>query len=198
MPDYDELQKYGTSPFLADSDSDGINDDIELAKGQDPNCPEGKDCGQFKSINSDNSQVRNDSPLFDENTLNLDQVNEASNNAGSIDSQLLKGNISAQELRALLEKNGAPKEMLSQLDDATLLEIYKESLASTSGAVNINSQGAVVPSNDELDRLKSLSADEIRQLMIESGGSEEQLNQLSDDEIKEIFNQTIDKVTSQQ
>src|SRR5258708_2817826 len=45
LSDYDEVYVYHTSPYLKDSDSDGIDDKTELKRGTDPNCPEGKQCG---------------------------------------------------------------------------------------------------------------------------------------------------------
>lgn len=44
ISDYDELNAYHTSSYLRDSDSDGMPDNIEIAKGTDPNCAEGKTC----------------------------------------------------------------------------------------------------------------------------------------------------------
>jgi hypothetical protein len=44
ISDYDETNVYHTSPYLKDSDSDGVPDNIEIARGTDPNCPEGKKC----------------------------------------------------------------------------------------------------------------------------------------------------------
>lgn len=45
LSDYDEIYVYQTSAYLADSDSDGIPDPVEIARGTNPNCPEGKACG---------------------------------------------------------------------------------------------------------------------------------------------------------
>ncbi len=45
LNDFDELYVYTTSPYLADSDSDGISDKDEIEGGKNPNCPEGKNCG---------------------------------------------------------------------------------------------------------------------------------------------------------
>ncbi|NCS72430.1 MAG: hypothetical protein GW775_04145 [Candidatus Magasanikbacteria bacterium] len=42
--DYDELTFYETSPYLPDTDSDGINDNIEIEQGTDPLCPKGSVC----------------------------------------------------------------------------------------------------------------------------------------------------------
>ncbi len=39
LSDYSELYQYKTSPYLADTDSDGVPDAIEIAQNSDPNCP---------------------------------------------------------------------------------------------------------------------------------------------------------------
>lgn len=44
ISDWAELNVYHTSPYLADTDSDGVPDNIEIARGTDPNCAEGKIC----------------------------------------------------------------------------------------------------------------------------------------------------------
>jgi hypothetical protein len=44
LSDYDEQNRYRTSQYLRDSDSDGEADNIEIAKGTDPNCAAGKTC----------------------------------------------------------------------------------------------------------------------------------------------------------
>lgn len=44
ISDYDEQYVYRTSAYLGDSDSDGLSDAEEVAKGEDPNCPQGKNC----------------------------------------------------------------------------------------------------------------------------------------------------------
>ncbi|HLD60610.1 MAG TPA: hypothetical protein VJA27_00545, partial [Patescibacteria group bacterium] len=45
LNDFDELYVYNTSPYLPDTDSDGIRDKKELEGGTNPLCAEGKDCG---------------------------------------------------------------------------------------------------------------------------------------------------------
>ncbi len=44
LSDFDELYVYTTSPYLADTDSDGIPDKQEIDLGKDPNCVEGQIC----------------------------------------------------------------------------------------------------------------------------------------------------------
>jgi hypothetical protein len=44
LDDYSELYVYKTSPYLADSDSDGSNDKAEVAGGTDPNCAPNQPC----------------------------------------------------------------------------------------------------------------------------------------------------------
>src|SRR3989338_7241688 len=45
LTDQLESQRYGTSAYIADSDSDGTSDGDEVKAGTDPSCPEGKTCG---------------------------------------------------------------------------------------------------------------------------------------------------------
>ncbi len=42
--DYDETNIYNTSPYLADSDSDGFSDGEEIKSGNNPNCPAKQTC----------------------------------------------------------------------------------------------------------------------------------------------------------
>jgi hypothetical protein len=44
LSDWNELNIYHTSPYLSDSDSDGISDSAEIKNNTDPNCPQGKVC----------------------------------------------------------------------------------------------------------------------------------------------------------
>jgi hypothetical protein len=50
LTDYQELNTYHTSPYLPDTDSDGAPDAVEIARGTNPTCPEGKPCTQAMDV----------------------------------------------------------------------------------------------------------------------------------------------------
>lgn len=122
--DVDELNRYGTSPYLADSDSDGIADNIEITKGTDPNCPEGKRCG---AVASGSSPTTKEQPKTLSDILEKEGVtaNDATApNDGTVAGE--RSTTSVAELRASLLASGVPKAQLDQIDDVTLLKMYQE------------------------------------------------------------------------
>lgn len=46
LNDWEETNTYGTSPYLEDTDGDGIKDGDEVRNGTDTKCAEGKDCSK--------------------------------------------------------------------------------------------------------------------------------------------------------
>lgn len=50
LNDWIELNEYITSPYLADSDSDGVDDKTEIDKGSDPLCAEGSVCAYSEAL----------------------------------------------------------------------------------------------------------------------------------------------------
>lgn len=113
LNDYEESYVYRTSPYLQDSDSDGVDDKTELASGEDPNCPRGKSCagfdvtGQASATGSAAVAARGDEAAELQRFLNP----------------------TADEIRQILLQSGASAAELASIDDATLLELYRESLA---------------------------------------------------------------------
>lgn len=113
--DFDESYVFNTSPYLDDSDSDGISDKEELETGTNPNCPEGKDCG-----------VLGEEEVTDNGLLDAPEVLTTDDEEELINSML---NPTADQIRTLLLDSGVTPEELDQLDDETLIFLYKESFA---------------------------------------------------------------------
>ncbi len=117
LNDFDELYVYITSPYLADTDSDGIGDKVEVEKGSDPLCPQGQNC---------NSPILTGEGLLDTSVsstllepLPPEQDLEVALN-------------SPTEIRKMLLASGFDKKILDQTSDADLMNMVKEVLNSSS------------------------------------------------------------------
>jgi len=135
LNDYDELYIFRTSPFLPDSDSDGLDDGIEVAQSSDPNCPKGSTC-RIASTNTggegsgtvDPSSPPNLSP--DEETLlaAMDRVfGDMTDLTPEAMNQRLQ-ELTPEELRQFMADIGVPPEMLNKTDDATMRKLLAETL----------------------------------------------------------------------
>lgn len=168
LSDYDELYVFRTSPFLADSDSDGIPDGVEVANGTDPNCPEGKICRQ-PSIDAANSPAVG-SPAAagappnaalggsDGTKVSASQAERAAKaiiETFGDPTTLTKekvaakiGSMTSAELRAFLVELGISEDALGKADDATLRKLLQDTLievaASSRGSADAPAGG---PSN---------------------------------------------------
>lgn len=177
LSDYDELNIYGTSPYLEDSDSDGFTDGEEVAGGYDPNCPGSQDCSGSISTSGDLT----------------DQAGDAG--------RLLSGQATPETVRNLLLQQGLSLEQLADISDEQLMIVYQQALA---GNVDFfaftegNGQVSSVLSQtdaDSLEYLQGLSGAQIRSLMIEGGFvSSDDLLGMSDEQLKSLF---LDQLNSQ-
>lgn len=145
LNDYEEVNVYETSPYLADTDSDGYSDKTEIERGHDPLCPKEDNCrvdwsGKKTTASAaEDSQKENSSgnfleepPINPEANLNteLETPENDKANLSAEDLQALNS-LTASEVRELLKTQGQiTDEELSQIDDETLMQIYKEALAS--------------------------------------------------------------------
>lgn len=125
LSDYDEIYVYKTSPYLADSDSDGIPDKKEVEQGTDPNCPQGQDCQatETAATSSNNNLLATTSSSTAE-TPNLDVTKVSTSSL----QQALSGQADAATLRQMLISGGADKSELDKISDADLLKSYQEVL----------------------------------------------------------------------
>jgi hypothetical protein len=193
LVDYDELYVYHTSPYLADSDSDGINDKQEIDSGTDPNCPQGQVCQQATTANTNA-------------TTNTNSVSINLNAAGTPD---------VSSLRQALIDAGAPANDVNSLSDEELLQMYQEvmneqtggttnlnSAANTNTTSNINSNTNTASSNTNsavtIETLQNLTAAQIREFLIQNGISADTLNQIDDATLKSIFLQALSEQTQSQ
>jgi hypothetical protein len=139
LNDYDELQWYGTSPYLPDTDSDGVGDNEEIQAGENPLCPVGDVCDiDEDAVLTDDSEDVRPSPLLGEGGATASDILSFAeeNTIPQQDNGLLDLNAIANDpdaIRALLlETNSLTAEQLEGVDDNTLLQIAKEILGSES------------------------------------------------------------------
>jgi hypothetical protein len=115
LNDYEESQVYLTSPYLTDSDSDGADDKTELAAGDDPNCPAGKECTTLAGA------------IDAQATLSASSAAELAEQERAVLERFM--NPTPAQIRQLLLESGIKAEDIEGIDDATLLELYRQALA---------------------------------------------------------------------
>lgn len=135
LSDYSELYVYRTSPYLGDTDSDGIPDAIEIAQASDPNCPAGTTCIQLDNqqpsglTTSTFSDLLNVSQLPTSNELNTPE--EILNAQQFTQEAKDPSQVTPEQIRELLTKFSlVPAENLQALTDDELKAVYGEIYAS--------------------------------------------------------------------
>jgi hypothetical protein len=159
LSDFDELNIYRTSPYLADSDSDGVSDQQEIARGNDPNCPTGQNCLGFSDLNSARTAPIEAAPV-------------------------LTGEATPDELRALLRQAGISDSVINNLSDQEIFAAYQEVLYGDSSTVSPVDPVIEISENE----VANITPDQIRRLLREQAGiSDEVLSQISDAQLLEFF-----------
>lgn len=127
ISDWDELNVYGTSPYLEDSDSDGHSDLEEIAAKEDPLCPIGETCEDVVSEDL-NSDVDIESEAL--NRLYGSYNGQIDLEGQGIDEEylqkILSGEGDAKLLRQFLISIGFDEDMLNQTSDEDLVQAYKD------------------------------------------------------------------------
>lgn len=120
LNDFDELYVYITSPYLDDTDSDGISDKTEIEKGSNPICAEGQDCSE--------------AALSGDTLPNTTPFDSASTTLGAAPSMQELETIlnNPTETRKMLLASGFDKTILDQTSDADLIKMIKDILNSSS------------------------------------------------------------------
>lgn len=118
LPDWEEMNIYNSSPFLADTDGDGFDDKQEIDNKTNPSCPEGKQC--IGSMTDDQRPVDNSSSVAVPN-VGQDQLELLKKAFGdSPDTSFLR----TQLLNATT--NDEQKTVINGLTDQQLVEFYQQ------------------------------------------------------------------------
>ena len=202
LSDFEESYIYHTSPYLADTNGDGIADSESIRGNIDPNCPAGQICGSLSDSDAADSAVG--------------ETDITASSAGDI-----------AAIRQNLLAAGMSADLLNKIDDATLLETYRQTAQETgidlsltglggeaSGSSSlppslqaslqaVELQGAIsdpaaTAASQVTNYFQSLSADEIRQLLKSNGVSDELLSQIDDVTLEQLARQALaDQVQKQ-
>ncbi|HAT03669.1 MAG TPA: hypothetical protein DCS29_02735 [Candidatus Magasanikbacteria bacterium] len=150
LNDYEELFFYETSPYLPDTDSDGIEDKAELDQGKNPLCPEGKACDSAAFDASATSSTEFIvSPLLDDSQTAADilvnsqlsgQLNTGANALGAgVDFSSMISDPAV--LRQMLITTGKiSKEELSAISDEQLMLMAQQLAKNQFGATTSTPQ----------------------------------------------------------
>ncbi len=133
LSDYDEMYIYKTSPYLPDTDSDGYLDKEEIDGGFDPLCPKGQDCRGVETGNeAEVEQLNVPAPPEAQPGSLEDKPSSNEKLPQEVIDELNK--LTPDQVRELLRSSGQLTEEqlneIEQIDDKTLMEIYREVLTS--------------------------------------------------------------------
>lgn len=123
ISDYDESAVYRTSPYLRDSDSDGVTDNMEVAQGTDPNCPQGKVC--VSNVSGTEAPTGTESNFRFSDTDVPTPLGGLVGTPGQLPSAVPPRD--AAVIRQYLKASGMSEAELRGYSDAALLEAYDQS-----------------------------------------------------------------------
>jgi len=171
LNDFDEKFVYQTSPYLADSDSDGFSDKDEIMAKSNPLDP--------KST-PENKIVTTETPLEE-------RVFKAPLTGTSEPAAVSSGEVSAQEIKDLLvTRGGLSRDLVDKLDDNTLKKLYNETKEET--GIDLTTletpQGLV-------GQFSNLDTQQLRQLLISQGIDPKMLEGIDDETLKSLFLQAL-------
>jgi hypothetical protein len=162
LTDNEELNAYHTSPYLADSDSDGASDYDEVQKGTDPNC--NNKTGNCQLISSTSTSPNINGLIGDTGT----ETDEAA---------------LAQIIRQGLLDNGANADDLAKIDDATLIQLYNE-VAQENGDANANIN---LSTNTSKAEMANYSIAQIKQALLAGGFKQTDLDKMTDQQVNSLW-----------
>jgi hypothetical protein len=122
ISDYDELYIFFTSPYIADSDSDGRSDGTEIAEGGDPSCALGKTCISSETIQSSSMSgfLAQEPQAAEGEETEAPTLEQA---VGTLQQ------LSIGEVREFLTASGVDPTELAALSDEQVMEMYLQALS---------------------------------------------------------------------
>lgn len=134
LSDWDELNLFNTSPYLPDSDGDGIDDALEVKSGTNPNCPEGQVCSEDNLIvnpaGTDNTAVNSGgviTPVDSQDGTDQSTANQQSQ--AEILRQAFGDNPTPDQLREILINAGGDTTQVNSISDQELLGLYQKMIS---------------------------------------------------------------------
>lgn len=184
LTDFEELYVRGTSPYLQDTDSDGTSDFEEIANNTDPNCPEGQNCTQER-VGGDEVINQAEQKLLESGDLTptSSTVNE--------DTVLDAPELTNDEVRQYLLDNGIAEDQVNSVPEDDLQELYNTLYQQTQEASTDSQELDTDQVQSEVEALLSLSTAERRQYLIDSGVSQDEVDDLTDEQVDASFTASI-------
>lgn len=115
LSDQIEQSVYHTSPYLKDSDSDGVDDKTEITRGTDPSCAEGQRCTGLPVMDSVSSPSA--SGQLDLGTAENSVETTATTQSGY-------SALTPTTLRQMLKQSGMSDEDLNGATDTELMQVF--------------------------------------------------------------------------
>ena len=150
LDDYRELYIYKTSPYLKDSDSDGTEDQTEIAQGEDPNCAPSMPCATaaVDVVNPETLQG-----TFAEKIAAQAGATPAPEAAAtSMDIQATLAAMTTDQIRTLLIQAGGDAAAINALSDDDLRAALAQAItqmqvedATAAGSASASSEPATAP-----------------------------------------------------